>query len=470
MRYTKGEEMNTIIKINDALNGIVWGTPILILIFATGLYYTIRLGFFQFLHPVLLFKETIVKAFRKKDDAEKAPGELTSFQAAMMSVAAIVGSGNIAGVATAIVLGGPGAVFWMILAAFCGMASKFAEIALGIKYRETRKDGSMRGGAMFYLSKGLRQRWLGILFSILVVPFAFVISGIVDTNTIALTLYDNYGVPTLATGIVLAALVGIIVFGGLKRIGHVCAVIAPFMGGLYLLAGIAILILNIRQLPSAILEIIRCAFHPSAVVGGVSGSFLICLKNGVARGIFSNEAGLGTAAMVHSSAQVNDPIEQAIWGPIEVFLDTVLVCMISALAIVISGLWKNGAYEGASLTIAAFDRLLPGHIGSYISVASIVLFGFSCLISYYTYAEQAVEFITGRSSKFIIRALWTITVIVGSQTTLGFVWDLADTFNGLMIVPNLVGILLLSNEVVKMKNDWFRKKNQAHHEPDRTSL
>lgn len=452
----KGAFMDLLVSINDFVNGIVWGVPILVLIFATGLYFTIRLGFIQFRNPGFLFRQTVVKAFRKKDKQKPAPGELTSFQAAMTSVSAIVGSGNIAGVATAIVVGGPGALFWMIIAAFVGMASKFAEIALGIKYREINPDGSVKGGAMYYLADGLKQKWLGILFSVLVIPFAFVISGIVDTNTISLTMYDYFNIPTLVTGAILAVAVALIIFGGSKRIGHACAVVAPFMGGLYILAGLLIIIINIKAVPAAFGQIFKYAFKPASLAGGAVGSLFLSMKSGVARGMYSNEAGLGTAAMVHCPAQVNHPIEQALWGPVEVFLDTVVVCTITGLAIVISGLWTTGV-DGASLTVAAFDKLLPGHAGLLISIGSVVLFGFSCLISYYNYAEQASCYIFGNKSKYVIRVLWVVAVFVGSQTTLGFVWDLADTFNGLMIIPNLIGILLLSKEVVDLKNEYFSK-------------
>ena len=431
--------------------------PLLALIFATGVYFTIRLGFFQFRHPVFLVKNTIVKAFKKKDEKDVALGELTSFQAAMTSVSAIVGSGNIAGVATALVAGGPGALFWMIVAAMFGMASKCAEITLGIKYREMHDDGTVSGGAMYYLEKGLHQKWLGILFSLLVIPFAFVISGIVDTNTIATTLYDHFQIPTLITGLILAAVVGVIVFGGEKRVGYVCSLVAPFMGGAYVIAGLVLILVNIGSLPAALAEIVRCAFTPTALAGGAVGSVFMCIKNGVARGMYSNEAGLGTAAMVHSGAKVNHPVEQGAWGPVEVFLDTILVCTITALAIVMSGLWKSGEFDGASLTVAAFQKMLPGNIGFYISIGSVVLFGFSCLISYYVYAEQAATYIFGKKSRFVIRVLWIVAVVVGSQSTLGFVWDLADTFNGLMIIPNLIGILLLSNDVVSLKKDYFSR-------------
>lgn len=451
--------MDAVIAINDFINGIVWGVPVLLLILGTGVFFTIRLGFIQFRHPVWLVKQTIVKAFSKKDTKPAAPGELTSFQAAMTSVSAIVGSGNIAGAATAIVCGGPGALVWMIFAAFVGMATKFAEIALGIKYRKIHEDGSVSGGAMYYLADVLKQKWLGMLFSILVIPFAFVISGVVDTNTIALTLNERYAIPTYVTGVVLAVLVGIIVFGGISRIGHVCEVVAPFMGGAYILSGLVIIILHITEVPDALATILTAAFTPKAITGGAVGSIFVCMRYGIARGIYSNEAGLGTAAMVHCGAKVEHPIEQAVWGPVEVFLDTVFICSVTGLAIVISGLWNSG-YDGAVLTMRAFDALLPGGIGGFICLGAVVLFGFSCLISYYTYAERAGEYLFGAKCKPIIKVLWIIMIMVGSQSTLGFAWDLADTFNGLMIVPNLVGIILLSNEVVKLEKDYFGKKHK----------
>ena len=241
-----------IVNINGAINDFVWGVPCLVLLIGTGLYYTIRLGFMQFRHPGFLFRETVVKAFKKKDDAERAPGELTSFQAAMTSVGAIVGSGNIAGVATAIVIGGPGAVLWMLIAALIGMSTKFAEVTLGVKYREINKDGSIGGGAMYYLAKGLKAKWLGVAFSFLVIPYAFVISAVVDTNSIALTMQDRYAVPTWSTGLVLAALTAVVVFGGVQRIGKASAVIAPFMGGAYVLAGVAVILLLSPAVPSAL--------------------------------------------------------------------------------------------------------------------------------------------------------------------------------------------------------------------------
>ena len=450
-----------IVNINGAINDFVWGVPCLVLLIGTGLYYTIRLGFMQFRHPVFLFKETIVKAFKKKDDANKTPGELTSFQAAMTSVGAIVGSGTIAGVATAIVVGGPGAVFWMLIAALIGMATKFAEVTLGVKYREVREDGSVGGGAMYYLAKGLKQKWLGILFSVLVIPYAFVISAVVDTNTIALAVENEFAVPTWITGVILAVTAGVIIFGGIKRIGRASEIIAPFMGGAYILAGIAVVLLNIGQVPAALMQILRGAFDPAAVTGGAIGSMFVAMRYGVARGIFSNEAGAGTAAMVHCGAKVEHPVEQGLWGAVEVFLDTVLVCLVSALTVVLSGLWSTGL-DGAVLTMEAFEKMLPGKIGSYICLGAIILFGFSCLISFYTYAERGAVFIFGQKSRFWIKLIWVGMIFLGSQTTLGFAWDLADTINGMMIIPNLVGLLLLSGEVVRLKKEYFSDRLPVH--------
>ena len=453
--------LNAIVSVNDAINDFVWGVPCLVLLIGTGLYYTIRLGFMQFRHPVFLFKETVIKAFKKKDEPNRVPGELTSFQAAMTSVGAIVGSGNIAGVATAIVVGGPGAVFWMLLAALIGMATKFAEVTLGVKYREVREDGSVGGGAMYYLAKGLKQKWLGVLFSFLVIPYAFVISAVVDTNTIALAMEDQFTIPTWITGVVLAVAAGIIIFGGIKRIGRASEIIAPFMGGAYILAGLLVVILHLPQVPGAIGQIVRGAFDPAAVTGGAIGSMFIAMRYGFARGIFSNEAGAGTAAMVHCGAQVEHPVEQGLWGAVEVFLDTVLVCLVSALTVVLSGLWNTGL-DGAVLTTRAFEMMLPGKIGAYICLGAIFLFGFSCLISFYTYAERAAVYIFGLKSRFWIKLIWVGMIFVGSQTTLGFAWDLADTINGLMIIPNLIGLLLLSGEVVKLKKEYFADHLPQH--------
>ena len=450
--------LETIENINGFVNNIVWGVPILFLIGAVGIFYTIVLGGIQFTKFGYLFNNTVGRLFRKVKPSSEAKGDITSFQAAMTSVSAIVGSGNIAGVATALVCGGPGALFWMIIAALIGMATKFAEIVLGVKYREQMADGSFEGGAMYYLANGLKQKWLGILFSILVIPFAFVISAVVDTNTIAGTVQEKFGVNPMITGVILAALCGIVVFGGIKRVGKVCEWLAPIMGAAYIIAGLVIIIINIKMLPSAVADIVSGAFQPSAVTGGAVGSVFVCMRYGIARGMYSNEAGLGTAAMIHCGAKVDHPVEQGMWGPVEVFLDTVIVCTISGLAIVMSGLWNIGEYEGAALTMRAFEKMLPGQVGAWICLGAVILFGFSCLISYYTYAQRAATYLFGPKSQIVVKALWVVFIFIGSMTTLGRAWDLADTFNGLMIIPNLIGLVLLSKEVIKLKKEYFNKR------------
>lgn len=451
--------IDDLMTVNEYINNFVWGVPMLILIFAVGIYFTVRLNFVQFKNISRIYKETIKKSFDKSDD-KHIKGELSSFQAAMVSISAIVGSGNIAGIATAIVIGGPGVIVWMIIAALIGMATKFAEITLGVKYREIQDDGSVKSGTMYYLDKGLGKHWLGILFAFLIIPCSFVISGLVDSNTIALTVLERYSIPTWITGTIMASLAGIIIFGGVKRVGQVCEKIAPFMAAAYILMGLAVIVFNITDVPSAIVDIVKAAFNPRAVTGGAVGSIFIVMRYGIARGIFSNEAGLGTAAMAHSGAKVEHPIQQAMWGPVEVFLDTIIIGTITALTVVLSGLYTSGL-DGAALTMRAFDKLLPFNIGGIACFGSVLLFGFSCLISYYTYAEKAGEYVWGKECKPYIKILWVIFIFVGSQVSLGLVWELADTLNGLMIIPNLIGLILLSKEVIYLKNEYFDKNKRS---------
>lgn len=448
------EYMDLIVTINDAVNNFVWGAPAIIMILITGIYLTVRLDFIQFKHMGYLFSRSVGKAFSKKGEGEKVDGEVTSFQAAMMSISAIVGSGNIAGVATAIVSGGPGALFWMVVAAFIGMATKFSEIALGIKYREIRKDGTVDGGPMYYISKGLHCRWLGVFMSICVIFYAIVISGIIDINTMAAVLDERFSVPTVGTGVFFAILTGICIFGGAKRIGHVCEVLAPFMGGAYILGGLLIIVLNISQVPGAIALILEAVFTPRAVTGGAVGSIFIAMRYGCARGIFSNEAGVGSAAMVHCNATVQHPMEQAVWGPVEVFLDTVLVCSVSGIAVVMSGLYTDPDLDGARLTMAAFDKLLPGSWGGLITLGAVLLFGFSCLITFNIYVERGATFVFGEKVRPLIRILWVICVFVGAISGESVVWDIADTVNGIIIFPNLIALWVLSKELVEMKKEW----------------
>lgn len=449
--------METIYQINDWLNGIVWGPYMIALLVGTGIFLSIRLGFPQIFNFKYIMKNTVGRMFNKSEGGE---GDITSGQAGLTAIAAVVGTGNIAGVATAIAIGGPGAVFWMWVSAFFGMATKFSEIALGIKYREKKKDGSISGGAMYYLDKGLNSKFMSYFFSVMVIITYFVIGAIVDTNSMVLSVQEQWGVKPIITGIILAAATALVILGGIKRMGKVCEFLSPFMGGLYILAGIAIIIINIRQVPSAFVEIFSNAFKPIAATGGFAGATLgEIIKIGCARGLFSNEAGMGSSPIIHSSAQVNHPIEQAIWGVAEVFIDTIIICTITGLSIVISGEWTTGV-SGVALTMRAFNKSLPGNIGSYIVMISAILFGYSCLISANYYCERAGEYMFGSKCILPIRILWVIFIVIGSVGGLEFVWALADTANGLMAIPNLIGLILLSGTVVGLKKDYFNEESQ----------
>ncbi|NCB42951.1 MAG: sodium:alanine symporter family protein [Clostridia bacterium] len=446
--------MEMLYQINDTINGLVWGPYMIALLVGTGIFLTFRLGFIQVGHFGFILKNTLGKMFKKSD----AEGDITSGQAGLSAIAAVVGSGNIAGVATAIALGGPGAVFWMWFSAFFGMATKFAEIALGIKYREKKSDGSIAGGAMYYLDKGIHNKFLSMFFAIMVIITYFIIGAIVDTNSMVLSVQEQWGIEPLYSGIALAALTGLVVFGGVKRIGHVCEFLSPFMSAIFMLAGIAILILNIAEVPSAFTLIFSSAFKPAAAVGGFSGAALgEVIKMGVARGLFSNEAGMGSSPILHSSAQVDHPIEQALWGVTEVFIDTIIICTITAMSIIISGEWTTGI-SGVALTMRAFDATLPFGVGSYIVLGSVILFGYSCLITVMYYCEKAAEYAFGEKAKKPIKYLWLVFIVIGSVGGLEFVWALADTANGLMAIPNLIGLILLSGVIVSLKKDFFTKK------------
>lgn len=448
--------LDAISNINGAINSFVWGAPAIILIMGGGLYLTIRLKGIQFRNWGFMFKKTYIDAFTKKDGG--GDGEITSYQASMASISAVVGSGNIAGVATAIVCGGPGALFWMLVAALVGMATKYAEIGLGVKYREKQSDGSFSGGPMFYIAKGLHAPWLGKVVSVLIIFYSIVISAVVDTNTMAGALNESFGMNPLVAGAIFAVLTAIVIYGGISRIGEVCGLLSPFMAGAYLLCGLVIIVLNIGQLPAAIVQIVTSAFNPDAAFGGAAGfGVMTVMRYGMARGIFSNEAGLGSAAITHSAAKVNEPAEQAIWGPLEVFVDTFIVCSISGITIVLSGLWNTGL-EGVALTMGAFEKLLPGNWGGYVVVGASILFGFSCLITFYNYVEKSCLDLFGPKSRGIIRILWLVFIMVGSYSTLGVVWDLADTANGLLIIPNMIALIIMAKEVADMKDDYYNRE------------
>lgn len=456
----RGGAVNIIYSINDKINSIVWGPYMIFLLVGVGIFLTVRLKGIQFTKFRYIIKNTVGKAF----SSSEGEGAISSAKAGLTSIAAVVGTGNIAGVATAIAIGGPGAVFWMWVSAIFGMATKFSEITLGLHFREKEEGGTYAGGAMYYIEKGLHSKFLAGFFAVMVIIAYFVVGAIVDTNSICLSVHAQFGIPPLATGVVFAVLTAVVILGGITRIGDVCQWLTPFMCGIYVFAGLAIIIINIKSVPGAFAEIFRGAFTPAGATGGFVGTtFMLMITKGMARGLFSNEAGLGSSPIIHSSAMVKHPVEQGIWGATEVFVDTIIVASITGLSIVISGAWKTGL-DGAPLTMKAFETALPGKIGSYIVMLSAILFGYSCLISANYYCEKAANYLFGKHSTIPIRITWCIFIIIGSLGGLKFVWDLADTCNGLMAIPNLIALLILSPIVVKLTKEYFRQiKDSKEH-------
>ncbi len=447
-----------IYAINDVVNGIVWGPYMIALLVGTGIYLTIRLNFIQVRNFSYIIKNTLGKAFVKENLEE---GEISSGQAGFSAIAAVVGTGNIAGVATAIALGGPGAVFWMWVAAFFGMATKMSEITLGIQYREKRPTGYV-GGPMYYLEKGVKQKWMAKFFAFMVIVVYFIIGAVVDTNTICLSIQEQWGITPVISGVVLAGATGIVIFGGIQKIGEVCEKLTPFMGGLYIFAGLTVLVLNASKVPEAFSLIFKSAFAPTPAAGGFAGATIAqAMTMGTARGLFSNEAGMGSSPILHTSARVKHPVEEGIWGVTEVFFDTVVICTITALTIILSGQWNTGA-SGVALTMRSFSTALGSGVGAVIVLVSAILFGYSCLITVNYYCEISGRYLFGDKSVMPIRFLWVIFIVIGSLGGLEFVWDLADTANGLMAIPNLIALLVLSSQVVKLKKGYFIKEHLNH--------
>ena len=444
--------MDKINTINDFINEIVWGVPMIALILGVGIYYTIRLGFPQLTKIKKIYKGTI----GKKEENPEAKGLVSSSQAALISMGEIVGSGNIAGVATAVASGGPGAIFWMWIAALFGMATKYVEIGLGIIYRSVNKD-NVKGGPMYYLRDGLHSKFLAVIYAILAVLSYIVIVAMVDTNTIVSTVTTKFNIPDYVIGIALVIIVGVIIFGGIKRLGKFSKNFVPIMGIFYIISGLVVIFSNLELVGPAFSTIIKAAFTPQAAAGGFAGASIAqIIRYGFARGIYSNEAGLGTAAFAHSAAETDHPTRQALWGPTEIFIDTIIVNTITGLVVVMSGLWTSGA-DGSPLVMAAFDKVLPGGVGSIMIFIASICFSFTCLTSASYVCQESAEYLFGTKSQKVINALWLVFIFIGSVTSLEFVWNLADTVNGLLLIPNLLGLLILSNVVVKKKKEFFKE-------------
>ena len=464
--YAKEEKMlETIKQINDNVNSFVWGVPAMICIVSAGLLLSFRTRFLQFRKFGYTFRVTIGRMFHKK---EASDGSITPFQAVCTALAATVGTGNIAGVAGAIAIGGPGAVFWMWMSALLGMCTKFSEVTLAVHFREKNEDGDWVGGPMYYIKNGLgaNWRWLAVIFSALGVLTVFGTGNATQVNTIttaidsALINYhilnnDQLSMFNLIIGVIIAVLVALVLLGGIKRIGKVTEKLVPFMALLYLILAIGVILLNANHIPSVFISIFKGAFSPSAVTGGVIGSMFVSMKKGVSRGIFSNEAGLGTGSIAHAAADTSDPVKQGFFGIFEVFMDTIVICTMTALVILCSGIpITYGAAAGAELTIQGFTSTYGNWVSIFTAVA-LCCFAFSTIIGWGLYGTRCIEFIFGSKVNKPFMLVYSLVAILGATMDLGLLWNIADTFNGLMVIPNLIALLLLSGTGAKLVKDYF---------------
>lgn len=463
-------------KIDD----FVWGVPLIVLILAAGLLLTIRTGFIQVRHLPralrYLFKEEV------NEEEEIVHGEVSGFASLCTALSATIGTGNIVGVATAvgILAGGPGALFWMWMAAFLGMATKYSEGFLAVKYRTVDEDGHVLGGPFYYIEKGMgvKWKWLAKIFAFFgacvglmgigtfsqVNGIASAVTGFFDPNmTNTITLFGNdYSIVTVISAFVLAILAGLVIIGGLKRISSVSQIVVPFMAILYVLTVVVLIICNITKLPAAIAEVVTSAFGAKAMAGGALGSVLISMKNGIARGIFSNESGLGSAPIAAAAAKTKEPVRQGLISMTGTFIDTIIICTMTGLAIVMAGSWKDEALQGVQITTDAFRKglhFLPSQAASFILMICLVFFAFTTILGWNYYGERCLEYLSGKNKTavMIYRILYIAAVFIGPYMTVSAVWTIADIFNGLMALPNLVALFALNSVVAKDTKDYFKR-------------
>lgn len=455
----------TIESINNVVNNFIWGVPAMICIVGVGLLLSIRTGFLQIRKFPYAMKVTIGRMLKKR---EASDGALTPFQAVCTALAATVGTGNIAGVAGAIAIGGPGAVFWMWVSAILGMCTKFSEVTLAVHFREKNVDGELVGGPMYYIKNGLKEhwRWLAYLFAAFGVLTVFGTGNATQVNTITTAIDSalyNYGIISeksagilnLVIGIVLAILIGMILLGGIKRIGQVTEKLVPFMAVIYIILALGVVVLNYKNIPVVFASIFKGAFSPASVTGGAVGSFFMSMKKGVSRGIFSNEAGLGTGSIAHACADTRKPVKQGFFGIFEVFVDTIVICTLTALVILCSGVSIGyGDVAGAELTIQGFTSTYGNWVSIFTAVA-MCCFAFSTIIGWGLYGTRCIEFLFGSRANKPFMVLYALVAIVGATMELGLMWNIAETFNGLMVIPNLIAVFLLSGVVVKLVKEYF---------------
>jgi len=441
-------------QIFGSVSEFVWGVPLLILLVGTGIYLTILLRGIQFRK---LWHSLWLALIKRKDDGDN-PGDISHFQALMTALAATVGTGNIAGVATAIAVGGPGALFWMWITGLFGMATKYAEAVLAVKYRIKDENGEMSGGPMYYLSRGLGIKWLGVLFAIFASIAAFGIGNMVQSNSVADAVQHSFGISVEITGIILAVATGFVILGGIKSIGKVTEILVPVMVVFYMLAALFVVVIHVDQVPFIISLILKEAFTNTAASGGFAGAtVMLTIRMGVSRGVFSNESGLGSAPIAAAAAQTKHPVTQALVSMTQTFIDTIVVCSFTGFAILVSGVLETGQ-TGVPLTSMAFATALPGNWGGIIISIGIILFVYSTILGWSYYGEKSLEFLLGRKAIKPYRVLFVIAVFVGAISKLDIVWAFADIMNGLMAIPNLIGLLGLGGIVAAETKNYFADK------------
>lgn len=444
---------NQILPILNTLNDWVWGPPLLILLVGTGVYLSFRLRGLQ----LRMLRHALYLALIVRREPEDGPGDISHFQALMTALAATVGTGNIAGVATAIAVGGPGALFWMWVTGVVGMATKYSEAVLAVRYRQRDKRGTMCGGPMYYLSEGLGAPWLGALFAVLASVAAFGIGNMVQSNSVAHAAHDAFGIPPLVTGITLALATAAVLLGGIRSIGRVASVMVPLMIFLYCTAGTVILVLTVDRIVPSLLLVFRHAFTPTAASGGFLGAALMTtVRMGVARGVFSNESGLGSAPIAAAAAQTRHPVAQAMVSMTQTFIDTLVVCTFTGLVILNTGVWRQGV-TGAALTTEAFRTVLPGELGAIVVAVSLMFFAYTTLLGWSYYGEKALQYLLGEWVVVPYRGVFCALVAVGAVAKLDLVWAFSDVMNGLMAIPNLVALIGLSGVVVQQTRDYLEK-------------
>ena len=462
--------LETIQSVNTVLNNFIWGVPAIVCIIGVGLYLSFRTKFIQIRKFGHAMRTTVGRIFKKKDAAD---GAITPFQAVCTALAATVGTGNIAGVAGAIAIGGPGAVFWMWFSALLGMCTKFSEVTLAVHFRERNPKGDYVGGPMYYIKNGLGKKWmwLAYLYAFFGVCAVFGTGNATQVNTITAaidTALINYnllsaeatGTCNLIIGIVIAVIVGLVLLGGVKRIGKVSEKLVPFMALLYILLAIGLIVIRVDRVPAVFASIFRGAFTPAAVTGGVVGSFFLSMKNGVSRGIFSNEAGLGTGSIAHACADTSKPVKQGMFGIFEVFMDTIVICTMTALVILLSGVDINfGKAAGAELTISGFTSVYGNWVSIFTAVA-MCCFAFSTIIGWGLYGARCAEFLFGSKILVFFYIAYSLISIVGATMDLGLIWGVSDTFNGFMTIPNLIGVFLLAPVVLRLIKEHFSDPHQ----------